>query len=653
MAIKEPVNYQLTRTVNAIPDAFTGATFDEIKENLINWLSGQKEFQDYDFAGSRLNVLLDLLAYNTLYIQQFSNTALYESFIGTANLRSSVVQAAQQNGYLPSSKSAATTTILLQCGHQTAGSTISIRIPRGTKFLAYAKETKADPYNFVVTEDVIAVRDKDNKYWPRVNLAQGRIIRTQLAFDPKKPILIRDKDIDRKQVKLFVNDAEWTNWTDRSMIHAGSTSTIYYMRETVDGNTEFFFGEGVTEAAVAGGVLESNFIGGLKPTKGSKIVIEYIRTDGEAANGAINFSYADTLQYIIVERIIENPTESPDYVGADGGGEPEDIERIRELAQIKRESQMRCVSKTDYESFVSSRFGSIVQAVQCFTDQEKPGYAFIAIKPKSGLQLTAVQREDIQDYLRPFCLAPITPSVMSPDYLFIRHNIKASYSLNKLQESEQWLQSKIIDSIDRYYIDDVEMFNKSFSKSKMLTYVDNTDHSIIGSSAEIQMVREIVNYFTLPSAGIKYYNTITSRTLKSSDLVFTPVVGQELQYPINILGTDPNEKGKGNMVIGPFRPGDIKENTHIKPYTGNDFDRTTVNDRTRWYKIGEVDYFGDNIYWSLGAIGVDPLQFEDQSIELYSTPSQDIIFARDGTLIVFENDLRPQYTTITLEPITQ
>ncbi len=251
-----------TADLYSIPDAFTGATFDEIKNQLINWLSGQKEFQDFDFAGSRLNVLLDLLAYNTLYIQQFSNTALYESFIGTANLRSSVVQAAQQNGYLPSSKSAATASIMLEVTHMNPSSTLRVVIPRGTKFLAYSKSDKANPYNFVVTENVVAIRDNDQKYWPIVNL-------------------------------------------------------------------------------------------------------------------------------------------------------------------------------------------------------------------------------------------------------------------NKLQESEQWLQSKIIDSINRYYVDEVEMFNKNFSKSKLLTYIDDTDHSIIGSSVDIQMVREIVNYFTLPSAGIKYYNTITPRTLRSGDLVFT------------------------------------------------------------------------------------------------------------------------------------
>lgn len=244
-----PTNYQLTRTVNAIPKVFVGATFEEIKKNIIDWLSSQKEFQDYDFVGSRMNILIDMLAYNTLYMQQFANTAVYESFIGTANLRSSVVQAAQDNGYLPSSKSAAKTSIMLTCTQ--ALNEKNIRIPRGTKFLAYARDTSADPYAFVTTENVIAVRDVNNQYLPIVSLAQGRIIRTELKYDPKTPILIRDPDIDRQEVKLYVDGAEWINWTNKSMVHAGSTSTIYYMRETVDGNTEFFFGEGVAEKSIS------------------------------------------------------------------------------------------------------------------------------------------------------------------------------------------------------------------------------------------------------------------------------------------------------------------------------------------------------------------------------------------------------------------
>ena len=656
-----PVNYQLTRTANAIPEIFVGGTFAEIKQNLIEWLNGQNEFLDYDFEGSRLNVLCDLLAYNTLYIQQFGNAALYESFMRTANLRSSVVQAAQDNGYLPTSKSAAQTEIMLTCTD--ALNRNYITIPRGTRFLAYAKDTSVNPYNFVSTEDVIAIRDKNNQYFPRLKLAQGRIVRTEIIYDKLTPIIIYDKNIDRNQVKLYVDGAEWINWTRKSMVHAGSTSTIYYMRETIDGNTEFYFGEGEISVNAAEGALTANYIGGLKPTQNSTIVIEYISTNGADANGAVGFSYADTLTNITVININENPNDDPDFVGADGGGDPEDIERIRELGTIKRETQQRCVTATDYDTFVSERFGSIIQAVQTFTDSTKPGYAFIAAKPKSGLYLTTVQREDIKNYLKDYNLAPITPSIISPNYLFIKTNLKVTYALNKLQESEQWLEGQIIDKIDRYYTEDVEIFNSSFAKSKMLTYVDDADHSIIGSSATIQIVREVQNFYKTPEAGIKYNNQIKDRSMESNTFSFNsgrkvvnPDTGleEDVLYDVRIVSTDRNSKGIGKVIIGPFASGDVTENENIQPYPGNDFNKLANSDgRDKYYVIGEINYPADVIYWNIAKINLTSEKFEVQTIELYSDPTDDVIFTRDGSLIVFENDLRPQYLTIDLEPISQ
>ncbi|END6301061.1 hypothetical protein ABMM93_003280 [Salmonella enterica subsp. enterica serovar Newport] len=656
-----PVNYQLTRTANAIPEIFVGGTFAEIKQNLIEWLNGQNEFLDYDFEGSRLNVLCDLLAYNTLYIQQFGNAAVYESFMRTANLRSSVVQAAQDNGYLPTSKSAAQTEIMLTCTD--ALNRNYITIPRGTRFLAYAKDTSVNPYNFVSTEDVIAIRDKNNQYFPRLKLAQGRIVRTEIIYDKLTPIIIYDKNIDRNQVKLYVDGAEWINWTRKSMVHAGSTSTIYYMRETIDGNTEFYFGEGEISVNAAEGALTANYIGGLKPTQNSTIVIEYISTNGADANGAVGFSYADTLTNITVININENPNDDPDFVGADGGGDPEDIERIRELGTIKRETQQRCVTATDYDTFVSERFGSIIQAVQTFTDSTKPGYAFIAAKPKSGLYLTTVQREDIKNYLKDYNLAPITPSIISPNYLFIKTNLKVTYALNKLQESEQWLEGQIIDKIDRYYTEDVEIFNSSFAKSKMLTYVDDADHSIIGSSATIQIVREVQNFYKTPEAGIKYNNQIKDRSMESNTFSFNsgrkvvnPDTGleEDVLYDVRIVSTDRDSKGIGKVIIGPFASGDVTENENIQPYTGNDFNKLANSDgRDKYYVIGEINYPADMIYWNITKINLTSEKFEVQTIELYSDPTDDVIFTRDGSLIVFENDLRPQYLTIDLEPISQ
>src|SRR5699024_8212177 len=138
-------------------------------------------------------------------------------------------------------------------------------------------------------------------------------------------------------------------------------------------------------------------------------------------------------------------------------------------------------------------------------------------KHKSSMYRNEVHRDYTQNYLSEFNVSTITPSVISPDYLFLKHNIKVSYALNKLQESEQWLQAQIINQIDRYYIHEVEIFNRSFAKSKMLTYVDNTDHSILGSSATISMVREVLNFFKTPESGIKYYNQYGNCSVESSE----------------------------------------------------------------------------------------------------------------------------------------
>lgn len=621
-----------------IPDIFKGATFDEIKSDLIDWLGNQDEFKDYDFTGSRLNVLTDLLAYCTLYIQQFSNSALFESFIRTAVLRSSVVQHAQDMGYMPASRTASSTTLLLKATNPL--NPTSIRIPRGTKFVGTVERT--DNYPFVTLDDVTIIRGQNNTYESLVNVYQGRIVRTELKFDGISQILIRDPNIDRSKVRVWVDGSPWVDWTNNSMVDISGASNVFYMRETVDQTTEIFFGEGEASTEIAGGALVANYIGGLKPNIGSTIVIEYLSTRGEPANGSRDFAYTDTLQNIVITDLIENPTDDADYVGTQGGGDPEDIERIRELAPVMRESQRRCVTATDYESFVSHKFGSVVQAVQCFTDSEKRGYAFIAIKPKQGLRLTTVQKEDIENYLSQYNLAPITPAVIDPNYMYIKSKIKVTYNLSELYNSEEWLRGQIIDSIDRYYTDEVEIFNKNFSKSKMLTRVDSSDDSIIGSSAEISLVREADNFFKTPMAGISFQNAISKGSINSSTINFTK---NNVTYEVNYVSTSQTDK----ILIGPFADGDIP----TSEYSGNDFTKTTVGGRNKYYEVGTVDYALNVINFDLGILPVPAESFAGAYIEIEALPVDDTIFAKDGTLIVFENDLRQQYTAINLEAISQ
>lgn len=637
-----------------IPEIFTASTFGEIRVKLLDWLSNQDDFKDYDFAGSRLSVLVDLLAYNTLYIQQFANSALYESFIRTAVMRSSIVQHAQDMGYFPSGKKSSKTTVRFTAAHANTG-VRAITIPKGTKFVGMVD--KVDSYDFCTWEDVVIELGKNGQYIALLDLYQGSMTRTGMKYQKDGKIIIRDKTLDRDLVRVYVNGAEWADWTNKPMVSISGTANVYYMRETIDGDLEIYFGEGEgnTEIDETKGLMMNNYVGGLKPAVGSEIIVEYMSTDGSAGNGALDITYVDTIDKIIVERVEENPYSDRDFVGSIGGGEPESEERIRELAPVLREAQRRCVTARDYETFVSYKFGNIVQAIQCFTDNEKPGYAFIAIKPTSGLTLTTVQKEDIHNFLKEYNIATISPVVLDPNYLFVRQNVKVTYNLNELSETEEWLQGQVLNSIDDYYKKEVEIFNKSFHVSKMLKYVDNSDISILGSSASIGLVRELTNFYASPMSGIKFLNTIESRSVESSE--FTFVESADVSYEIKYLSTDPNDtqKHSGRILVGPFKDTHIftVEGKPVKPYDKNDFNKVTREGYTKYYDVGTINYVTDSIDFDLGVLNIDLNQVRGAYIELSASPNNDNIFTKDGSLIVFEHELRPQYTTITMEAISQ
>lgn len=638
--------------ITQIPsNVYKSSEFFQIRQDLIKWLSNQDEFKDYDFAGSRMSVLIDLLAYNTLYIQHFSNTAIYESFIRTAKLRSSVVQHAQDMGYLPDSRSASETQIGVMVKHPS--SPIAIHIPKGTKFVGIVDKTY--PYDFVTWEDVTVLADKsdpDNvNYKTRLNLVQGRIIRTSFEYTNTSRITIQNKNIDRNFIRVYVNNDEWKDWTNDSVISLTGLSNVFYMRETLEGDTEIFFGEGEGSNASATTALSANYIGGLKPPVGSIITVEYISTSGEEANGSNQISYVDSLTDLEFTQIIENPDNDTNYTGSAGGGEQEDIERIRELAPILRETQRRCVTASDYESFLSYRFGSIIQAIQAFTQTDKPGYAFVAVKPKTGLTLTTVQKEDMQNFLNKYNVAPVTPIVMDPKYMYVKHAISVQYRLNNLSETEEWLRGKIVDAVDRYYIENVEIFNKSFHASKLLSYVDAADQSILGSSVDIKLIREEANFFKTPMAGIKFLNPIEQQSMISSYFAFTNSKGDS--YNIRYASTSINSQddNSGKIVVGPFADGDITV-TGIE-YAGTDFVKDpNAGTRTKYYVVGDINYTLDKIDFDLGALDQSSTKFNGAYIELEASPVDKNIYVKDGSLIVFENDLRPQYTNINLEPIT-
>lgn len=643
----------------------SSGSFETIKQDLIQYLKGQDEFKDYDFKGSRLNVLTDLLAYNTMYMQHYSNAALYEGFIRTAQKHSSVVQHAQDMGYAPSSLSAATHTIGIKAYN--AANPVEITLGTGTRFSADVDNI--DHYSYIVWEPHILIGAKEDAldpnsplvYQDQIDVVQGTLGRFETSFSETESITIKDPDLDRNYVRVFVDNNEWTNWTDKSIVNVTGGSNVFYLRETVDGYTEVYFGEGeLTDFIETANAYDPGYIGGLRPVEGQRIRVQYIKTQGPVANGSKNFTWADDIPNFQLDdkNIDDNPNSDDNFVGSIGGGYAEGTERIRELAPVFRESQRRCVTKLDYETFVSQKFGNIVQAVQAFGSTDKPGYVFIAIKPKSGLTMPEVARNDIEDYLKEFNIVTVTPKVVDPDYLYVKHNLTINYRTGSLSEGADYLKAQIINAISAYYYDEVEIFNASFHVSKMLGYVDNAHAAILGSRCDISLVRELVNFAQTPMSGYSFLNPIKERSVDSDCITY---MGDDCYVTITSTDkrTDPTQESIGTLLLGPFAPGDVVDPIHPETgeitgeYVDDDFNRKTIDGRSLYYRIGTVNYETGMLDYNFNNLNIDSSEWDAVgNLVVTASPERSNIYTDDGSLIVYENELRPQYTEILLEGIS-
>lgn len=650
---------------NNLPVA--SGSFDTIKTDLIQYMNSQTEFKDYDFTGSRLNVLVDLLAYNTMYMQQYSNAALMEGFIRTAQKHSSVVQHAQDMGYNPSSISSSTNTIGIKAYH--AANPIEITLPTGTRFSADVDQLNY--FSFITWDPHILIGVREDPLDPRspmvyegnISLVQGTLGRYETAYSSTQSIQIKDPDVDRRYVRVFVDAQEWTNWTDRSIVNVNGGNNVFYLRETVDGYTEVYFGEGEeTNFVESGGAYDPQYIGGSKPIDGQNIVVQYVKTSGPVSNGSQRFTFADDIENFVLDdaNITDNPLNDANFTGSIGGGYSEGTERIRELAQIYRESQRRCVTKLDYETFISQRYGNIVQAIQAYGDSERPGYVFISIKPKSGLTLPQVVRDDIETYLKEFNIVTISPKVVDPEYLYIRHNLRINYSIGSLSEGADYLKSAIVAAISNYYSTDVEIFEASYHTSRMLSYVDAAHASILGSRCDIALIREIETFYQTPMAGTSFLNPLVERSLKTDDMLYLTK-----NYNVQMKASDrrggETTQDVGWLLAGPFAPGDITNATDPEtgeatgPYTGTDFNPVPDGARTEYYRVGTINYVSGMMDYDLGVLGVNSEEWDSVGtgyVTFEVTPTRTNVYTSGGSLIVYENDLRPDYTNIVLEGIS-
>ena len=444
--------------------------FENIKSSLKRFLSNQTQFKDYDFEGSSMAVLLDLLAYNTHYLAYNANFVANEMFMDTAQLRSSVASLAKLVGYTPNSARAPVADLQLVINDGT-GSTITI--PAGTKF---SSSIDGLTYTFVTIGDHV-VQPVDGVYTAQsLNVYEGTYVSYNYTFDSSdidQRFLIPSDRADSTTIKVAVtnsaSDATTATYTKATSItELDGTSKVFFLQEAEDGQYEVYFGDGVI---------------GKKLDDGNIITISYVVTNKTEANAAKTFALQGSISGFTDVTITVNSE-------AQGGAEPESLPSIKSNSANFYASQDRAVTVEDYKVKTKQLYAN-VQSVSAWggEDNDVPFYGrvYISILPTSGSNLTESTKSRIVTDLKKYSVASVTPVIVDPEItsIILRSSIK--FDAGATTKVSDTIKSDVITTITNYNANTLQSFDNMFRHSKMTGLIDDTDESILSNVTTVQL----------------------------------------------------------------------------------------------------------------------------------------------------------------------
>ena len=476
----------------------TDLDFDGVKDNFKTFLSQQSQFSDFNFEGSSMAVLMDLLAYNTHYMAFHANMLANEMFIDTSLTRASAVSHAKALGYMPSSPKASNTTVDITVSNVPL-SQKSLVMPAGTLFSTSIDGTA---YNFVTTSDNTATSDTGIFTFSGVPIYEGTRVRYTYTVDSnnlEQRFVIPAANVDTTTLITSVQASSsdvtteiYTLNTDYTTLD--STTLVYFLQEIEDGKFEVYFGDGVN---------------GKKPIDGNIIILDYVVTSGTTADGASTFTAASTIGgYSDISVLTSGGSAS-------GGGDAETVDSIKFNAPLKYAAQGRAVTPDDYKSIVPSVFTNI-KSIQCWggEDNDPPiyGKVYIAIRPNSGTSLTTTSKNSIVTSLKKYNVASIVPEILDAEILYLVLGVTAKYNSTLTDKSKSDIRALIETTVESFNTNNLQKFDSVFRHSNLLNKIDNTDSSILSSTATIKLKRIIT-----PTL-----NAITKYTIAFNNAAYHP-----------------------------------------------------------------------------------------------------------------------------------
>ena len=479
----------------------TELDFNEIKTSLKNYLKSQSRFLDYDFEGSNINVLLDVLAYNTYQNNFYTNMALSEMFLDSAQLRNSVVSHAKELNYIPRSKTSARAKINLALT-VAAPFPNTITIPAKTRFIARCGNRTFSFYN--QSAEVITPLNNRFEFFG-LEVYEGRYVTEvfQVAGASTQRYILSNADIDIDSIKVTVkqtaSDPTSVEYIYKQNIFGVTdTDPVFYIQPADDDKYEITFGR-------------NRF--GLSPSNGNVIIVEYRITAGAEANGVTSFA---------VEGPISGYTTTVTLnAKSSGGADAEDIESIRYFAPKSIQVQDRAVTESDYEILLKNRFPEI-QAVSIYGGEEATppqyGRVIIAVDVQNATGVSENDKTKYYNYLKDRSPIGIEPIIVSPQFMYFDINSQVNYNINLTDQSAAQIRAKVLASILNYNNTNLSDFKKTFRDSKFARAIDDSDPSIISNETEVLAIIPLNPILNVNNSyDISFRNTLTSEHRLVSD----------------------------------------------------------------------------------------------------------------------------------------
>ena len=476
----------------------TDLDFDTIKTNLKTYMKGQSEFTDYDFEGSGLSVLLDVLAYNTHYNAFMANMLANEMFLDTSVKRSSVISHAKRLGYTPVSAKAPVAYVNVNVGDAVSG---SLTMSAGQAFNTTVSGTG---YQFVNITDRTIVPENGVFTFAGIPIYEGTYVTTEYTVntsDVDQKFILENDNIDISSLAVTVqnssSDTTTTTYTKaNNLVTVLATTPAYFVQETPLGEWEVYFGDGVIGKALVDGNIVS---------------LKYMVTNKTEANGANTFTSASNIGGF------SNVTVSVQTAAA-GGAEPDSIDSIKLNAPFNYSAQNRAVTAADYKAIVPTVYSNVQSLAVWGGENNDPpiyGKIYISIYPKTGGTLTTTTKETIKKSLEDYKIASTSIVIEDPITIKVIPTVNFKFDSSSTIKTSTGLETLVTAAINSFSDDNLEKFEGIFRFSKLTGTIDDVDPSILSNISTIKISNAIT-----PTLS-----TATKYTIKFSNAIYNPHSG--------------------------------------------------------------------------------------------------------------------------------